>query len=126
MFNVAVLEALPVSVTLTTKLFGPASGESGMTAGDPLHPGIVFGGTGQRCNLETNTLVPGTTSPVTQGVAGSSPVVPASLSGAIHVEGSRSPSLYILDQTGGDTFHVWPRAIATALPSRCRHVPRAA
>ena len=27
---------------------------------------------------------------------------------------------------GGDTFHVWPRAIATALPSRCRHVPRAA
>ncbi len=45
-----------------------AGGESGMTAGDPLHPGIVFGGTGQRCNLETNTLVAGTTAPVTQGV----------------------------------------------------------
>jgi hypothetical protein len=44
-----------------------AGGESGMTAGDPLHPGIVFGGTGQRCDLEKNTLVPGTTSPVTQG-----------------------------------------------------------
>src|SRR4051812_29072852 len=45
-----------------------AGGESGMTAGDPLHPGIVFGGTGQRCNLETNQLVSGTTAPVTQGV----------------------------------------------------------
>lgn len=45
-----------------------AGGESGMTAGDPLHPGIVFGGTGQRCDLETNTLLPGTTAPVTQGV----------------------------------------------------------
>jgi photosystem II stability/assembly factor-like uncharacterized protein len=44
-----------------------AGGESGMTAGDPLHPGVVFGGTGQRCDLEKNTLVPGTTAPVTQG-----------------------------------------------------------
>jgi hypothetical protein len=33
-----------------------AGGESGMTAGDPLHPGVVFGGTGQRCDLEKNTL----------------------------------------------------------------------
>ena len=32
-----------------------AGGESGMTAGDPLHPGIIFGGTGQRFDLETNT-----------------------------------------------------------------------
>ncbi len=44
-----------------------AGGESGMTAGDPLHPGIVFGGTGQRFDLETNTAVAGTTSPTTQG-----------------------------------------------------------
>jgi photosystem II stability/assembly factor-like uncharacterized protein len=45
-----------------------AGGESGMTAGDPLHPGIVFGGTGQRCDLEKNELIAGTTSPTTQGV----------------------------------------------------------
>jgi photosystem II stability/assembly factor-like uncharacterized protein len=44
-----------------------AGGESGMTAGDPLHPGIVFGGTGQRWDLESNTPIPGTTPPVTQG-----------------------------------------------------------
>ena len=30
-----------------------AGGESGYTAGDPLHPGIIFGGTGQRFDLET-------------------------------------------------------------------------
>ena len=35
-----------------------AGGESGMTAGDPLHPGIIFGGTGQRFDLETNTSLP--------------------------------------------------------------------
>ncbi len=40
-----------------------AGGESGYTAGDPLHPGIVFGGTGQRYDLETNRPMPGTTSP---------------------------------------------------------------
>jgi photosystem II stability/assembly factor-like uncharacterized protein len=45
-----------------------AGGESGMTAGDPLHPGIVYGGTGQRSDLERNRLLPGTTSPTTQGV----------------------------------------------------------
>ena len=44
-----------------------AGGESGMTAGDPLHPGIVFGGTGQRFDLETNAPVAGTTSPTTAG-----------------------------------------------------------
>jgi photosystem II stability/assembly factor-like uncharacterized protein len=44
-----------------------AGGESGMTAGDPLHPGVLFGGTGQRYDLETNTPVPGTTSPTTAG-----------------------------------------------------------
>ena len=32
-----------------------AGGESGMTAGDPLHPGIIFGGTGARWDLEANT-----------------------------------------------------------------------
>ena len=40
-----------------------AGGESGMTAGDPLHPGVVFGGSGQRWDLETNSVVPGTTTP---------------------------------------------------------------
>ena len=42
---------------------GPG-GESGMTAGDPLHPGIVFGGTGlQRYDLELNAQVGRTSAP---------------------------------------------------------------
>jgi photosystem II stability/assembly factor-like uncharacterized protein len=45
---------------------GPG-GESGYTAGDPLHPGIVFGGTGERWNLETNTQLRGNTAPKTNG-----------------------------------------------------------
>ncbi len=40
-----------------------AAGESGYTAGDPLHPGIVYGGAGSRWDLETNSPVPGTTEP---------------------------------------------------------------
>ena len=40
-----------------------AAGESGYTAGDPLHPGVVYGGTGSRWDLETNAAVPGTTAP---------------------------------------------------------------
>ncbi len=40
-----------------------AGGESGYTAGDALHPGIVYGGTGERFNLEQNRAVPGTTAP---------------------------------------------------------------
>ncbi|HTT69031.1 MAG TPA: hypothetical protein VMF70_13480 [Gemmatimonadales bacterium] len=40
-----------------------AAGESGYTAGDPLHPGIVYGGMGTRWDLETNGAVPGTTPP---------------------------------------------------------------
>ena len=40
-----------------------AAGESGYTAGDPLHPGIVYGGSGARWDLVTNSAVPGTTSP---------------------------------------------------------------
>ncbi len=40
-----------------------AGGESGYTAGDPLHPGIIFGGTGQRFNLELNRYIQGTTQP---------------------------------------------------------------
>jgi photosystem II stability/assembly factor-like uncharacterized protein len=40
-----------------------AGGESGMTAGDQLHPGIVFGGTGQRWDLESNIPMPGATAP---------------------------------------------------------------
>ncbi len=40
-----------------------AGGESGYTAGDPLHPGIIYGGTGSRFDLPLNHSVPGTTSP---------------------------------------------------------------
>lgn len=40
-----------------------AGGESGYTAGDPLHPGVIYGGTGSRFDLELNVGVPGTTSP---------------------------------------------------------------
>ena len=40
-----------------------AGGESGYTAGDPLHPGVVYGGTGTRFDLERNAPVPGTTAP---------------------------------------------------------------
>ncbi|HUQ20172.1 MAG TPA: hypothetical protein VM099_11220 [Gemmatimonadaceae bacterium] len=38
-------------------------GESGYTAGDQLNPGIVYGGSGERYNLESNTPIDGTTSP---------------------------------------------------------------
>src|SRR6266699_3319417 len=38
-------------------------GESGYIAGDRLNPGIVYGGSGTRYDLETNTPIPGTTSP---------------------------------------------------------------
>lgn len=47
---------------------GPG-GESGYTAGDSLHPGIVFGGTGERWNLETNKQLTGTTAPKNNGTA---------------------------------------------------------
>ncbi|OYV65802.1 MAG: hypothetical protein B7Z72_12030, partial [Gemmatimonadetes bacterium 21-71-4] len=40
-----------------------AAGESGYTAGDPLHPGIVYGGMGTRWDLRTNSAVPGTVAP---------------------------------------------------------------
>jgi len=40
-----------------------AGGESGYTAGDPLHPGIIFGGSGSRWDLEQNRRIPGTTVP---------------------------------------------------------------
>jgi photosystem II stability/assembly factor-like uncharacterized protein len=40
-----------------------AGGESGYTAGDPLHPGVIYGGMGSRFDLEANADVPGTTSP---------------------------------------------------------------
>lgn len=44
-----------------------AGGESGMTAGDPLNPGIIYGGSGQRFDLETNRPVGGATPAVGQG-----------------------------------------------------------
>ena len=37
-----------------------AGGESGMTAGDSLHPGIIFGGAGTRFDLESNLPLPTT------------------------------------------------------------------
>jgi len=40
-----------------------AGGESGYTAGDALHPGIIFGGMGTRFDLSTNTPIRGTTPP---------------------------------------------------------------
>ena len=40
-----------------------AGGESGFTAGDPLNPGIIYGESGNRFDLELNVPVPGTTSP---------------------------------------------------------------
>jgi photosystem II stability/assembly factor-like uncharacterized protein len=40
-----------------------AGGESGYTAGDPLHPGIIYGGMGSRFDLALNVPVPGTTAP---------------------------------------------------------------
>ncbi|HEY2376924.1 MAG TPA: glycosyl hydrolase [Gemmatimonadaceae bacterium] len=41
-----------------------AGGESGYTAGDQLHPGIIFGGTGQHWDLENNIAVRGTAEPM--------------------------------------------------------------
>ncbi len=40
-----------------------AGGESGCTAGDPLHPGIIYGGMGSRFDLAANADVAGTTAP---------------------------------------------------------------
>ena len=40
-------------------------GESGYTAGDPLNPGVVYGGDGQRWNLDTNVPDESTTRPQT-------------------------------------------------------------
>ncbi len=40
-----------------------AAGESGYATGDPLHPGIIYGGEGTRWNLETNENVAGTRQP---------------------------------------------------------------
>jgi photosystem II stability/assembly factor-like uncharacterized protein len=57
-----------------------AGGESGMTAGDPLHPGIIFGGTGNRWDLELNAGAPlgpstGQTSPETARTDWTQPLV---------------------------------------------------
>ncbi len=51
--------------TITMRDWEPvgAGGESGYTAGDPLHPGIIYGGTGTRQDLALNAYVPGTTVP---------------------------------------------------------------
>ncbi|MEZ4699684.1 MAG: glycosyl hydrolase [Rhodothermales bacterium] len=40
-----------------------AGGESGYTCGDPLHPGIIFGGTGERWDIAQNRQIPDTTTP---------------------------------------------------------------
>jgi photosystem II stability/assembly factor-like uncharacterized protein len=44
-----------------------AGGESGTTAGDPLHPGIIYGGTGSRYDIALNVSIPGTTQPRASG-----------------------------------------------------------
>ncbi len=44
-----------------------AGGESGYTAGDPLHPGIIYGGSGQRYDLELNRRIPTTSPQVPEG-----------------------------------------------------------
>src|SRR3989475_10252040 len=40
-----------------------AAGESGYATGDPLHPGVIYGGEGSRRDLETNLSVPNTAAP---------------------------------------------------------------
>src|SRR5712691_6150746 len=40
-----------------------AAGESGYATGDPLHPGVIYGGEGNRWDLETNLSVPNTAAP---------------------------------------------------------------
>jgi len=40
-----------------------AAGESGYAAGDPLHPGVIYGGEGSRWDLETNLSIPNTAAP---------------------------------------------------------------
>src|SRR5438093_762000 len=40
-----------------------AAGESGYAMGDPLHPGIIYGGEGSRWDLENNLSVPNTAAP---------------------------------------------------------------
>ncbi len=51
--------------TITMRDWEPIApgGESGMTAGDKLNPGIVYGGSGTRYDLASNTPIRGTTSP---------------------------------------------------------------
>ena len=51
--------------TITMRDWEPigAGGESGFTAGDPLHPGVIYGEMGSRHDLMINAAVPGTTSP---------------------------------------------------------------
>ncbi len=44
-----------------------AGGESGFTAGDPLHPGIIYGGRGSRFDLELNDDVPSGSAPGGRG-----------------------------------------------------------
>src|SRR2546426_2448933 len=40
-----------------------AAGESGYAAGDPLHPGVIYGSEGSRWELDTNLSVPNTSAP---------------------------------------------------------------
>lgn len=57
-------------------------GESGYTAGDRLNPGIVYGGSGTRYNLDSNTPIEGTTSPKSPETARSDWTQPLVFSGA--------------------------------------------
>lgn len=83
-----------------------AGGESGYTAGDPRHPGIIFGGTGTRYDLMTNTPVPGTTAPVSPETARADWTQPLVLSRA------EPPALYYASQflfRSTDDARTWTR-----------------
>src|SRR5438477_12705156 len=53
--------------TISTREWEPMvpGGESGCTAGEPMHPGVVYGGAGQRGDLEPNRPVLGLAPPQT-------------------------------------------------------------
>ena len=83
-----------------------AGGESGYTAGDPAHPGIVYGGAGTRWDLELNRPMPGTTSPQSPEPARADWTQPLVLSAA------DPHALYYANQflfKSTDGAHTWAR-----------------
>lgn len=81
-----------------------AGGESGYTAGDPLHPGMLYGGAGSRYDLELNRPIPGTTQPKAPATARTDWTQPLVLSKA------DSRTLYYANQflfKSTDTAQTW-------------------